>query len=147
MHHEAYVPGTLVIDQHRYIKAGKYGTGDGVYACDCTKDGNCTEFHSLLFLWPDRQEYHARLLVGASIRSDRDEGGIDGYHCWQNFSAEGQWGCKDIRKPIIHGSRYLLIWPSIRKSNRIHRGRDLKIEPGHIWANQFSWAYPVMEIG
>ena len=34
-----------VTDNMKYIKAGKYGTGDAVYACDALT-GNCTEFHS-----------------------------------------------------------------------------------------------------
>ncbi|NNE76676.1 MAG: transglutaminase domain-containing protein, partial [Pricia sp.] len=84
-----------VIDNMRYIKAGKYGTGDAVYACDALT-GNCTEFHSLFISLARSAGIPSRFAVGASIPSDRDEGGIDGYHCWAVFYAEGKWWPVDI---------------------------------------------------
>ena len=73
-----------IIDNMRYIKAGTYGTGDAVYACDALT-GNCTEFHSLFISLARSAGIPSRFGVGASIPSDRDEGGIDGYHCWAEF--------------------------------------------------------------
>ncbi|MBT8310010.1 MAG: transglutaminase domain-containing protein, partial [Flavobacteriaceae bacterium] len=62
-----------VIENMSYKKAGKYGTGDSVYACDALS-GNCTEFHSLFISLARSAEIPSRFAVGASIPSDRDDG-------------------------------------------------------------------------
>lgn len=136
-----------VIDNMRYIKAGKYGTGDAVYACDALS-GNCTEFHSLFISLARSAGIPSRFAVGASIPSDRDEGGIDGYHCWAEFYAEGKWWPVDISE----ANKYTALatyYFGRHPANRIEfsRGRDLQIEPGpHSGPINFL-AYPVMEIG
>lgn len=136
-----------VIDNMRYIKAGKYGTGDAVYACDALT-GNCTEFHSLFISLARSAGIPSRFAVGASIPSDRDEGGIDGYHCWAEFYAEGKWWPVDISEANKY-SALSTYYFGRHPANRIEfsRGRDLKIEPGpHSGPINFL-AYPVMEIG
>ncbi|SDL25016.1 transglutaminase-like domain-containing protein [Kriegella aquimaris] len=136
-----------VIDNMRYLKAGKYGTGDAVYACDALT-GNCTEFHSLFISLARSAGIPSRFAVGASIPSDRNEGGIDGYHCWAEFYAEGKWWPVDISE----ANKYTALatyYFGRHPANRIEftRGRDLKIEPGpHSGPINFL-AYPVMEIG
>ncbi len=136
-----------IIDNMRYIKAGKYGTGDAVYACDALT-GNCTEFHSLFISLARSAGIPSRFAVGASIPSDRDEGGIDGYHCWAEFYAEGKWWPVDISE----ANKYTALatyYFGRHPANRIEftRGRDLQIEPGpHSGPINFL-AYPVMEIG
>jgi hypothetical protein len=136
-----------VIDNMRYIKAGKYGTGDAVYACDALS-GNCTEFHSLFISLARSAGIPSRFAVGASIPSDRDEGGIDGYHCWAEFYAEGKWWPVDISE----ANKYTALatyYFGRHPANRIEfsRGRDLKIEPGPYSGPINFLAYPVMEIG
>lgn len=136
-----------VIESMRYIKAGKYGTGDAVYACDALT-GNCTEFHSLFISLARSAGIPARFAVGAAIPSERDEGGIDGYHCWAEFYAEGKWWPVDISE----ANKYTALatyYFGRNPANRIEftRGRDLKIEPGpHSGPINFL-AYPVMEVG
>lgn len=136
-----------IIDNMKYIKAGKYGTGDAVYACDALT-GNCTEFHSLFISLARSAGIPSRFAVGASIPSERDEGGIDGYHCWAEFYAEGKWWPVDISE----ANKYTTLatyYFGRHPANRIEfsRGRDLKIEPGpHAGPINFL-AYPVMEIG
>ena len=136
-----------VIDKMRYIKAGKYGTGDAVYACDALS-GNCTEFHSLFISLARSAGIPSRFAVGASIPSDRDEGGIDGYHCWAEFYAEGKWWPVDISE----ANKYTALatyYFGRHPANRIEfsRGRDLQVEPcPHSGPINFL-AYPVMEIG
>ncbi len=136
-----------VIESMRYIKAGKYGTGDAVYACDALT-GNCTEFHSLFISLARSAGIPSRFAVGAAIPSERDEGGIDGYHCWAEFYAEGKWWPVDISE----ANKYTALatyYFGRHPANRIEftRGRDLKIEPGpHSGPINFL-AYPVMEIG
>jgi hypothetical protein len=136
-----------IIDNMRYIKAGKYGTGDAVYACDALS-GNCTEFHSLFISLARSAGIPSRFAVGASIPSDRDEGGIDGYHCWAEFYAEGKWWPVDISE----ANKYTALatyYFGRHPANRIEfsRGRDLQIEPGPYSGPINFLAYPVMEIG
>ena len=136
-----------VIDNMSYIKAGKYGTGDAVYACDALT-GNCTEFHSLFISLTRSAGIPSRFAVGASIPSNRDEGGIDGYHCWAEFYAEGKWWPVDISE----ANKYTALatyYFGRHPANRIEfsRGRDLQIEPGPNSGPINFLAYPVMEIG
>ena len=134
-----------VIDNMRYIKAGKYGTGDAVYACDALT-GNCTEFHSLFISLARSAAIPSRFAVGASIPSDRDDGGIDGYHCWAEFYAEGKWWPVDISEANKY-SALATYYFGRHPANRIEfsRGRDLKIEPGPKSGPINFLAYPVME--
>ncbi|MDO6603467.1 transglutaminase-like domain-containing protein [Arenibacter palladensis] len=136
-----------VIDNMRYIKAGKYGTGDAVYACDALT-GNCTEFHSLFISLARSAGIPARFAVGAAIPSERDDGGIDGYHCWAEFYAEGKWWPVDISE----ANKYTALatyYFGRHPANRIEftKGRDLQLEPGPNSGPINFLAYPVMEIG
>ncbi len=136
-----------VIDNMKYMKFGNYGNGDAVYACD-VKTGNCTEFHSLFISLARSAGIPARFAVGASIPSDRDEGGIDGYHCWAEFYAEGKWWPVDISE----ANKYTALatyYFGRHPANRIEfsRGRDLSIEPGPQSGPINFLAYPVMEEG
>ena len=136
-----------IIDNMSYKKAGEYGTGDAVYACDALS-GNCTEFHSLFISLARSAGIPSRFAVGASIPSDRDEGGIDGYHCWAEFYAEEKWWPVDISE----ANKYTALatyYFGRHPANRIEftRGRDLQIEPGPNSGPINFLAYPVMEIG
>ena len=136
-----------IIDNMRYIKAGKYGTGDAFYACDALT-GNCTEFHSLFISLARSAGIPSRFAVGASIPSDRNEGGIDGYHCWAEFYAEGKWWPVDISE----ANKYTALatyYFGRHPANRIEftRGRDLLVTPGPKSGPINFLAYPVMEIG
>lgn len=136
-----------IIDNMRYMKFGKYGNGDAVYACDALT-GNCTEFHSLFISLARSVGIPSRFAVGASIPSDRDEGGIDGYHCWAEFYAEGKWWPVDISE----ANKYTALatyYFGRHPANRIEfsRGRDLQIEPGPNSGPINFLAYPVLEIG
>jgi hypothetical protein len=90
----------------------------------------------------------ARFAVGASIPSERNEGGIDGYHCWAEFYAEGKWWPVDISEANKY-SALATYYFGRHPANRIEftRGRDLIVEPGpHSGPINFL-AYPVMEEG
>lgn len=134
-----------IIDQMRYMKFGDYGRGDAQYACD-TKTGNCTEFHSFFISLARSAGIPARFAIGASIPSDRDEGGMDGYHCWAEFHADGQWWPVDISE----GNKYsaLATWYFGRHpANRleISRGRDLLLDPGPASGPVNFLVYPLIE--
>ncbi len=136
-----------IIDNMRYMKSGTYGTGDAVYACDALT-GNCTEFHSLFISLARSAGIPSRFAVGASIPSDRDEGGISGYHCWAEFYAEGKWWPVDISEANKY-SALATYYFGRHPANRIEftKGRDLVLEPGPSSGPINFLAYPVMEQG
>ncbi len=136
-----------IIDNMRYMKFGDYGKGDAVYACD-SLTGNCTEFHSLFISLARSAGIPARFAIGASIPSDRDSGGIDGYHCWAEFYADGKWWPIDISE----ANKYTALatyYFGHHPANRIEfsRGRDLLLEPGPQSGPINFLAYPVLEVG
>ena len=85
-----------VLAQMKYDKSGTgWGRGDAVYACDI-KTGNCTDFHALFMAVARSAGIPARFAIGFTIPSTKDEGVIDGYHCWAEFLADGKWVPIDI---------------------------------------------------
>ncbi len=135
-----------IIDNMRYMKYGKYGKGDSNYACD-VRTGNCTEFHSFFISLARSSGIPARFAVGASIPSERNEGGIDGYHCWAEFYAEGKWWPIDISE----ANKYTALatyYFGHHPANRIEfsQGRDLLVEPSPASGPINFLAYPLLEI-
>jgi len=135
-----------IIDNMRYAKQGIYGTGDANYACD-SKSGNCTEFHSFFISLCRSVGIPARFAVGAAIPSERNDGEVDGYHCWAEFYAEGRWWPVDISE----GNKYTALatyYFGHHPANRIEfsRGRDLAPQPLPKSGPINFLAYPVLEI-
>ncbi len=135
-----------VIDNVRYAKQGKYGTGDANYACD-SKSGNCTEFHSLFISLARSAGIPARFAVGAAIPSERNEGGVDGYHCWAEFYAEGKWWPVDISE----ANKYTALatyYFGHHPANRIEftQGRNIAPEVMPASGAVNFLAYPVFEV-
>jgi transglutaminase-like putative cysteine protease len=135
-----------VIDNVRYAKQGIYGTGDANYACD-SKSGNCTEYHSLFISLARSAGIPARFAVGAAIPSSRDEGGVDGYHCWAEFYAEDKWWPVDISEADKY-TALATYYFGHHPANRIEfsRGRDIAPNPSPKSGLINFLAYPVMEI-
>ena len=84
---------------------------------------------------------------GASIPSDRNEGGIDGYHCWAEFYADGKWWPVDISE----ANKYTALatyYFGRHPANRIElsRGRDLEVNPGPNAGPINFIAFPYLEI-
>lgn len=135
-----------IIDNMRYMKFGDFGRGDSNYACD-SKTGNCTEFHSFFISLARSVNIPARFAIGASIPSDRNEGGIDGYHCWAEFYADGKWWPVDISE----ANKYTALatyYFGRHPANRIElsRGRDLQVSPSPDSGPINFLAYPYLEI-
>lgn len=135
-----------IIDNMRYMKFGDFGRGDSNYACD-SKTGNCTEFHSFFISLARSVGIPARFSIGASIPSERNEGGIDGYHCWAEFYADGKWWPVDISE----ANKYTALatyYFGRHPANRIElsRGRDLIVNPGPTSGPINFLAYPLLEI-
>jgi transglutaminase-like putative cysteine protease len=79
------------IESLKYQRYGSgWGRGDALRACDA-KSGNCTDFHAYFIALARAAGIPARFAIGAAIPSERNEGGIDGYHCWAEFYAESMW--------------------------------------------------------
>ncbi len=136
-----------VIDRVKYIKNGKgWGNGDAVYACSAGS-GNCTDFHSYFIALSRASGIPSRFAIGASIPSERNNGGIDGYHCWAEFFADNKWWPVDISEADKFtglSSYYFGHHPANRLE--LSRGRDLKVEPQPAAGPINFLAYPLMEI-
>jgi hypothetical protein len=135
------------IDRMRYMKYGTgWGKGDANYACDA-RTGNCTDFHSYFIALARAAGIPARFAIGASIPSERNDGGIDGYHCWAEFYAEGKWWPVDISEADKYSSLATYYFGH-HPANRVElsRGRDLIVEPGPASGPLNFLAYPVLEV-
>ncbi len=134
------------IDRMRYMKYGPgWGRGDAANACDA-RTGNCTDFHAYFIALARAGGIPARFAIGAAIPSERDDGGIDGYHCWAEFHAEGKWWPVDISeadKYTALSTYYFGRHPANRLE--LSRGRDLALEPGPTSGPINFLAYPVLE--
>jgi hypothetical protein len=136
-----------VIEQVRYAKYGQgWGRGDAVYACDA-HSGNCTDFHAYFIALARESGIPARFAIGASIPSERNNGGIDGYHCWAEFFADGKWVPVDVSEADKH-SRLADYYFGHHPANRLElsKGRDLIVEPGPASGPINFLAYPLMEV-
>ena len=136
-----YIIGTM-----RYMKFGDFGRGDSNYACD-SKTGNCTDFHSYFISLARSVGIPARFAIGASIPADRNEGGMDGYHCWAEFYADGKWWPIDISEANKY-SALATYYFGRHPANRIEftRGRDLELNPGPSAGPINFLVYPYLEI-
>ncbi|MFO7654213.1 MAG: transglutaminase-like domain-containing protein [Candidatus Krumholzibacteriia bacterium] len=136
-----------VIDRMAYIKHGDgWGRGDAVYACD-VQSGNCTDFHSYFVALARAAGIPARFAIGAALPSERDEGGVDGYHCWAEFHADGKWWPVDISEADKY-SGLATYYFGHHPANRFEfsRGRDLVVDPLPASGPINFLAYPVLEV-
>ena len=136
-----------VVRRMRYDKSGTgWGRGDAVYACDA-RTGNCSDFHAYFIALARSVGIPARFAIGASIPSERNNGGIDGYHCWAEFFADGKWVPVDISEADKNSSLaeyYFGHHPANRFE--LSKGRDLVVEPEPTSGPINFLAYPVMEV-
>ena len=135
------------IDTMRYAKFGDgWGKGDAVFACDAAR-GNCTDYHSYFIALSRTAGIPARFAIGAAVPSNRDNGGVNGYHCWAEFYAEGKWWPVDISEADKYTSLSTYYFGH-NPANRVEfsRGRDLVVEPGPESGPINFLAYPVLEV-
>ncbi len=136
-----------VFDSFRYQRYGNgWGQGDAQYACDA-ETGNCTDFHSFFIALCRAVDIPARFIMGAATPSERDEGGVDGYHCWAEFYADGRWWPVDISE-ANKVPRLADYYFGRQPANRFTftRGRDIVVEPGPQSGPINFLAYPVVEV-
>jgi transglutaminase-like putative cysteine protease len=136
-----------VIDRMRYMKYGVgWGVGDAPRACDA-RTGNCSDYHAYFIALARALGIPARLAIGAAIPSERNEGGIDGYHCWAEFFADSKWWPVDISEGDKYSSLATYYFGH-HPANRIElsRGRDILVDPLPASGPINLLAYPVLEV-
>jgi transglutaminase-like putative cysteine protease len=139
------------IETFKYQRYGSgWGQGDALRACDA-RSGNCSDFHAYFIAVTRAAGIPARFAIGTAIPSERDDGGIDGYHCWAEFFAEGQWWPVDLSEADKY-SPLSTYYFGHQPANRLElsRGRDLVFE-GHADVRPVSGpvnflAYPLLEV-
>jgi transglutaminase-like putative cysteine protease len=136
-----------VIEELRYARYGSgWGVGDAVYACNA-RSGNCSDFHAYFIALAREVGIPARFAIGAAIPSERNDGGIDGYHCWAEFFADGKWIPVDVSeadKNSALANYYFGHHPANRFE--LSKGRDLVVNPEPASGAINFLAYPVMEV-
>lgn len=135
------------IDSMKYAKFGSgWGQGNATFACDSAR-GNCTDYHSYFIALCRASDIPARFAIGAAVPSSRDEGGVNGYHCWAEFYAEGKWWPVDISEADKYAALATYYFGH-NPANRVEfsRGRDLVVEPGPESGPINFLAYPLLEV-
>jgi transglutaminase-like putative cysteine protease len=136
-----------VLGRMRYDKSGTgWGRGDAVYACDA-KTGNCSDFHAYFIALARSINIPARFAIGATIPADKNEGAIEGYHCWAEFFAEGRWVPVDISE-AWKNPQLADYYFGHNPANRFEltKGRDLLVDPAPATGPINFLAYPLLEI-
>jgi transglutaminase-like putative cysteine protease len=135
------------LDRMKYDKSGTgWGRGDAQYACDA-RTGNCTDFHAYFIALARAVNIPARFAIGFTIPADKNEGVINGYHCWAEFLADGKWVPVDIseadKNPEL-AEYYFGHHPANRFE--LTQGRDLVFEPAPVDSPVNFLIYPVLEV-
>jgi transglutaminase-like putative cysteine protease len=136
-----------VMSRMRYDKSGTgWGRGDAIYACDM-RTGNCTDFHAYFIALARSISIPARFAIGATIPADKNEGTIDGYHCWAEFLAEGRWVPVDISE-AWKNPKLADYYFGHNPANRFEltKGRDLVVDPEPASGPINFLIYPLLEM-
>lgn len=136
-----------VISRMRYDKSGTgWGRGDALYACDAGA-GNCTDFHAYFIALARSIAIPARFAIGATIPADKNEGTIEGYHCWAEFLADGRWIPVDISE-AWKNRKLADYYFGHNPANRFEltKGRDLVVHPAPASGPINFLAYPLLEM-
>ena len=136
-----------VMSRMRYDKSGTgWGRGDAIYACDA-RTGNCTDFHAYFIALARSVGIPARFAIGATIPADKNEGTIDGYHCWAEFLAEGRWVPVDISE-AWKNPKLADYYFGHNPANRFEltKGRDLVVDPEPASGPINFLIYPLLEM-
>jgi transglutaminase-like putative cysteine protease len=136
-----------VIGRMRYDKSGTgWGRGDAKYACDM-RTGNCTDFHSYFIALARSIGIPARFAIGATIPADKNEGTIEGYHCWAEFLADGRWVPVDISE-AWKNPKLTEYYFGHNPANRFEltKGRDLVVDPEPASGPINFLVYPLLEM-
>jgi transglutaminase-like putative cysteine protease len=133
----------------KYDKSGTgWGHGDTLWACD-SKQGNCTDFHSVFIAMARAEKIPARFQIGFPLPADNNSAEIPGYHCWAEFYLESTgWVPVDISEAWKHQEKHDYFFGA-HDVNRVQftEGRDLKLAPAQEGPPLNYFVYPYVEIG
>jgi len=133
----------------KYDKSGTgWGHGDTLWACD-SKQGNCTDFHSVFISMARAEKIPARFQIGFPLPADKHSAEIPGYHCWAEFYLESSgWVPVDISEAWKHQEKHDYFFGA-HDVNRVQftQGRDLRLAPAQDGAPLNYFVYPYVEIG
>jgi transglutaminase-like putative cysteine protease len=136
-----------VMGRMRYDKSGTgWGRGDAMYACDA-RTGNCSDFHAYFIALSRSIGIPARFAIGATIPADKNEGTIEGYHCWAEFFTDGRWVPVDISE-AWKNPKLADYYFGHNPANRFEltKGRDLVVDPEPASGPINFLAYPLLEM-
>ncbi len=136
-----------VLGRMRYDKSGTgWGRGDAMYACDA-RTGNCSDFHAYFIALARTIGIPARFAIGATIPADKNEGAIEGYHCWAEFFADGRWVPVDISE-AWKNPQLADYYFGHNPANRFEltKGRDLIVDPAPASGPINFLVYPLLEM-
>ena len=136
-----------VLGRMRYDKSGTgWGRGDAMFACDA-KTGNCSDFHAYFIALARSVQIPARFAIGATIPADKNEGAIEGYHCWAEFFADGRWVPVDISE-AWKNPKLADYYFGHNPANRFEltKGRDLIVDPEPASGPINFLVYPLLEM-
>ncbi len=137
-----------VVDNVEYKKVGDgWGNGDTFWACS-ERYGNCTDFHALFISLARSEGIPARFEIGFQLPDDRDQGKIEGYHCWvQFYLPETGWFPIDASEAFKHPEKRELFYGA-HPADRIHftTGRDLRLGDAHRGRPLNYFIYPYAEV-
>src|SRR5215469_1834499 len=136
-----------VLGRMRYDKTGTgWGKGDAVYACDA-RTGNCSDFHAYFIALARSIGIPPRFAIGVSIPAATQEGKIEGYHCWAEFLADGQWVPVDISE-AWKNPKLADYYFGHNPANRFEltKGRDLVVDPEPESGPINFLVYPLLEM-
>jgi transglutaminase-like putative cysteine protease len=136
-----------VLGRMRYDKSGTgWGRGDAMFACDA-KAGNCTDFHAYFIALARSVGIPARFAIGATIPADKNEGAIEGYHCWAEFFADRRWVPVDISE-AWKNPKLADYYFGHNPANRFEltKGRDLVVDPEPASGPINFLVYPLLEM-
>ena len=133
----------------KYDKSGTgWGHGDTLWACD-SKQGNCTDFHSVFIAMARAEKIPARFQIGFPLPADKHSAEIPGYHCWAEFYLDSTgWVPVDISEAWKHQEKHDYFFGA-HDANRVQftAGRDLKLAPAQEGPPLNYFVYPYVEIG
>ena len=117
-----------------------------MYACDA-RTGNCTDFHAYFIALARSSGIPARFAIGATIPAEKNEGAIEGYHCWAEFFADGRWIPVDISE-AWKNPQLADYYFGHNPANRFEltKGRDLIVQPPPESGPINFLAYPLLEM-
>ena len=120
-----------LIDELTYSKDDPKvcGIGDSLLTLQYLK-GICTDYHSLFISLVRSLGIPAKFEIGFPIPADKEEGRINGYHCWAKFYIKGEgWIPVDISEADKHPEKKDYFFGHIDE-NRVHftTGRDLRVK-------------------